>query len=155
MNVEKSNEIFNQNLRLLSTINHFKIDCWNGIITLHHMKKKDDPEYTAYGWDRRPENYEVEKSFLFHFVYYRQHMAITCLQSGNAVISFNGLNVLSNEHSMYSLTHIFEELSEFISDDVQYNFFAYENGMLFRNSGKYVRAGEKFDDYMKNYVTSL
>ena len=45
------NEIFNQNLRLLSTSSDFKIECWNELVTLHHMKIKDVLEYTSYGWD--------------------------------------------------------------------------------------------------------
>ncbi len=152
MNVEKMNEVFNQNLRLLSTSSDFKIECWNELVTLHHMRQKDALEYTSYGWDRRPENYEVENSFHLYFFESWGYIIISSIRSNNVVISFKGLNVLSNEHSMYSLTNIFEKLSEFLNDDVEYNFFDFDEGVLSHSSGKKIEGGERLNEYINKYV---
>jgi hypothetical protein len=155
MNVEKSNEIFNQNLRLLLTCSEFKIECWNKIVTLHHMKQKDVLEYSAYGWDRRPENYEIENSFQLYFFQHGERIVICSIQSRNSVINFKGLNVLSSEHSMYSLTYIFEKLSEVMNDDVEYNFFDFDEGVLSHSSGKRIEGGERFTEYINRYVNVI
>ena len=161
MNVEKQNEIYRQNLQLMSSCTDYKIECWNDLVMLHFMNVKEELVFNGYGWDAHPENYEIEKSFQFSFFGFFGKRTLSSIRFGKKTLLFKDSVSLSNQYSMSSLANAMVELSENFQHKKKYRSFVFEGGQLYVGHRAFGgRTDEKVDipkvnEILSKYLTIL
>ena len=165
MNVEKQNEVYRQNLQLLSSCTDFKLECWNNLVMLHFMNVKEELEFNGYGWDTYPQNYEIEKSFQFSFFGFFGKRTLSSIRFEDRTLLFRDSVALTNQYSMSSLANAMIELVENFQHEKRnkkkYKNFVFEGGQLYIGHRAFGgRTDEKVDipkvnEILSKYITIL
>ena len=159
MDIEKQVSIYESNIGYLTNSTELKVEAWNNLIMLHHMKLKENMGYDGFGWDCHPANYEPEKTFQFSFNSYfgrRDLISIRHVKkNGDVTLTFRDSVVLSSRYSMLDLSNLILKLYE----STKRRAFIYEEGQIHVLKSKYgKKIGVAEDELLKElnkYITTI
>mgnify|MGYP001409005777 CR=1 FL=1 len=159
MDIEKQVSIYESNIGYLTNSTELKVEAWNNLIMLHHMKLKENMGYDGFGWDCHPANYEPEKTFQFSFNSYfgrRDLISIRHVKkNGDVTLTFRDSVVLSSRYSMLDLSNLILKLYE----STKRRAFIYEEGQIHVLKSKYgKKIGVAEDEILKElneHITTI
>ena len=159
MDIEKQVSIYESNIGYLTNSTELKVEAWNNLIMLHHMKLKENMGYDGFGWDCHPANYEPEKTFQFSFNSYFGRRDLISIRyakkNGDVTLTFRDSVVLSSRNSMLGLSNLILKLHE----STNQREFMYKEGQIHVLKSKYGRKiGVAEDEILKElnkHITTI